>query len=1045
MHTVPRLKIFLPYLVLLAFTLVVVQPLWQAQMLCTDDGFYHINKALVLEETLLAGHFPARWMPQMAWGYGYPHFNYYAPLASFGLIGLHQLGFTYPLAFHLLLSLCVWLAGVGMFRFVREWWGETAGLAAGVAYLTAPYFAFDIVIRGALAETVALIWPPWIFFFLHRALHAGPRSEFSLAAVLSLAGLLFTHNTSALAVAPFTGAYVLFLVWFPSSNGRGAGGEGERVASLWPRLFHGGTLLALGLALAAGFWLPALGERNLVQSDRLLVPPIFTYYTNFLSVRELLAWPRFEDPLLVNPSPEKGLGALAVGLAALGFSANLVRRRHISVSIFFGFFLAAFALLTLPFSRLVWDTVPLIEFIQFPWRLLGPGAFCAAVLAGGCVQVWPKRSAWVAGALMLLLTYGHLGWWYARYCGPMEEITLARTVEYERATGTIGTTAKGEFLPTTVRVFPDDTSIADALMRGEQPAYVSGLPENTPLVIENADVLAYRATMTLTAPAQLVFKQFYFPGWQATLNGQAVAITPTPDFGFISVSVPVGVNTVAFNFGNTPLRTLGELVSWATALILLAAGVWIAKGKQPPFGSVAEEPLSARAGLLLFLCGLALAAARPLLIERVPNWVHHTVFDGESVGAAQNPLRLSFQGGLQLYGFDVDTRSIPGNSAVDAALYVALPEPALRHFWPVMYLRDSAGRDWTHPQAFIPPRWHKEPPPTYLWPADRYAQWARRVGPAPGAPPGEYELWFEVIDRENGANQSILDENGNALQPQWSLGTISIGRPTEPFALEPLTRTHTRFGPITLLGFDELPVQLNAGDSFNLSWHWRSENVTATDVLAQVQWVNANNEVVAEVELEPANHYGTSQWQIGDEWRGQHTLTAPAALPDGAYTLRVAVPGESGSQTLGALAISAPERIFAPPPFEQVSGAQFSGVGELAGYTLTRTAESLQLTLVWKATATPAQRYSVFVHLGDEANVLAQSVAQPANHQRPTPGWLAGEYIVDTHTLALNAVPAGNYTLYVGLFNPVNGERAAASGPGAGADSRVRLTEITFP
>ncbi|MBL8046129.1 MAG: hypothetical protein JNL09_06285, partial [Anaerolineales bacterium] len=951
----PRLKFLLPYIILLAYTLLVVQPLWREQMLCNDDGFYHINKALVLEEVLLAGHFPARWMPQMAWGYGYPHFNYYAPLASFGLIGLHQLGLTYPLAFHFLLSVCVWLAGVGTFRFVREWWGEAAGLVAGVAYLTAPYFAFDIVIRGALAETVALIWPPWIFFFLHRALHAGPRSWFSLAAILSFAALLFTHNTSALAVAPFAGMYVVFLSFFHSLK------EKWEIKERLGKLLHGGALLGLGLALATGFWLPALVERNLVQSDRLLVPPIFTYYTNFLAPWELLAWPRFEDPLLVNPSPEKGLGALAVSLAALGFVASIVHRRQASVSVFFLSFLTAFALLTLPLSRFVWDSVPLIEFIQFPWRLLGPGAFCAAVLAGGCVNIWPKRSVWIAGGLMLALAYGHLGWWYARYCGPIEEITLAQTVAYERATGTIGTTAKGEFLPTTVRVFPDDASIADALIRGEQPVYLSGLPQNTPLVIENADVLSYRATLTLTAPAQLVFKQFYYPGWQATLNGQPVSITPTADFGFISASIPAGVNTIAFSFGSTPLRTAGELVSWATVLILLAASVWIAKGKQSPSGALAQEPLNARAGLLLFLCGVALAGARPLFIERVANPVYHTVFDGERVSAAQNQLRLNFQGGLQLYGFDVDTRAIPGNPAVDAALYVALPEPALRHFWPVMYLRDGAGRDWTHPQAFIPPRWHKEPPPTYLWPAGSYAQWARRVGPAPGTPPGGYELWFEVIDRENGANQSIVDENGNALQPQWSLGAISVGRPTEPFALEPLTRTETYFGPLTLLGFDALPAHVNAGDSFNLSWYWRSEGATNQDLLAQVQWVNANNEVAAQVELEPANNYATSLWQAGDEWRGQHMLTTPAALPSGTYTLRVAVTGQSGTQTLGALVVSAPERTFTPPPFEQTSGAQFSGVGELAGYTLIRTAENLQLTLVWKATATPAQRYSVFV------------------------------------------------------------------------------------
>ena len=57
-------------------------------------------------------------------------------------------------------------------------------------------------------------------------------------------------------------------------------------------------------------------ERGLVHSDRLFVAPIFTWYTNFISARDLLALPRADDPLLMNPSPARAIG-LAPALLAL--------------------------------------------------------------------------------------------------------------------------------------------------------------------------------------------------------------------------------------------------------------------------------------------------------------------------------------------------------------------------------------------------------------------------------------------------------------------------------------------------------------------------------------------------------------------------------------------------------------------------------------------------------------------------------------------------------------------------------------------------------
>src|SRR6185503_7341217 len=109
----------------------------------------------------------------------------------------------------------------------------------------------------------------------------------------------------------------------------------------------------------------ALAERSLVQSDRLLVPPIFTYYTNYLTPGELLAAPKAEDPLLMNPSPAKALGLLAalIGLAgAVTLLRKNVRREHGILIGLFSAGLLGYGLLTLQVSQVAWDNLPLLAF-----------------------------------------------------------------------------------------------------------------------------------------------------------------------------------------------------------------------------------------------------------------------------------------------------------------------------------------------------------------------------------------------------------------------------------------------------------------------------------------------------------------------------------------------------------------------------------------------------------------------------------------------------------------------------------------------------------
>ncbi|MCA9980059.1 MAG: hypothetical protein KDD89_04485, partial [Anaerolineales bacterium] len=87
--------------------------------------------------------------------------------------------------------------------------------------------------------------------------------------------------------------------------------------------------------------------------------------------------------------------------------------------------------------------------------------------------------------------------------------------------------------------------------------------------------------------------------------------------------------------------------------------------------------------------------------------------------------------------------------------------------------------------------------------------------------------------------------------------------------------------------------------------------------------------------------------------------------------------------------------------------------------------DQLDITLWWQVNRATNTNYVAFVQLlGEDGRVITQSDQIPAAYTRPTTSWLPGEFITDLHTLNLPPdLPAGEYRLLVGLYEPVSGER----------------------
>ena len=97
--------------------------------------------------------------------------------------------------------------------------------------------------------------------------------------------------------------------------------------------------------------------------------------------------------------------------------------------------------------------------------------------------------------------------------------------------------------------------------------------------------------------------------------------------------------------------------------------------------------------------------------------------------------------------------------------------------------------------------------------------------------------------------------------------------------------------------------------------------------------------------------------------------------------------------------------------------------------------DSLALTLYWQTDEPLSARYKVFTHLlgetfnADTGNFIwGQVDSEPGGGETPTTTWAPGEIVADRYTIPVAAgAPPGQYTLEIGLYGLVNGERLPVS------------------
>lgn len=553
----------------------------------SDDGRFHVYRMAALARAWSAGVLHPRLFPEFGFGYGQEVLNFYAPLSYWPGALLAALGLNPATAAEITIALGLLLAALAMFGYVRWLWGPAAGLVAAILYTYFPYHLADAFQRGAIPELLAFIFPPlilWAYALAIQAPTSSARQRALLWGTLAWAGLVFTHNLSALLMALAIIPYALMLAAAGPLPASPASGRGE---APWLRLRGVIISLILALGLTATYWLPVLAESPAVG---LGLGASRGYEKHLLPLAQLLTPGPFYsyrgDPTLPIVYRLDWLSAGVLILALIAFLWRWQSKKELKQAkiMLFGLFLAFFALfMTTTASQFIWRPLtPLLGFLQYPWRFLSLAAVGVAVAGGALIPLITggegKESNqysvisvhWgivgVVFVLAMLVSLPKLPY-QALPLSPADTWLPEHMWQEDADAGQIGATWTGEFLPRSV------TEQRWAISRPRPNAQdTPSLPGPPRIQITSVQHLGLSLNVDTPEKMPLRLHQFQAPGWNATVDGQTADIRASTELGLTTIDLfPAGHQEVQFAFGRTASRVIG---AWLSALAALLWGVW---------------------------------------------------------------------------------------------------------------------------------------------------------------------------------------------------------------------------------------------------------------------------------------------------------------------------------------------------------------------------------------------------------------------------------------------------------------------------------------
>ena len=518
----------------------------------------HIGHSLVwniswsrgFTEALLSGEWYPRWLPRLFEGAGSPIFFFYGSMPFYftavgnllcpGCSGQVQLGIGE--------WLIVTASAMAFYTFARGHAGPRAAAAGAVVYALLPYhFAIDLCVRQALGETAAYIWMPLALLGVDRIAHGKP-GVVRLAVAYAL--LAMTHLPSTLLFSGFLVVYAGLWAWTRRSPATVMGSLGG---------------VALGIVLAGVYLVPALRLQDAI-SPQFLWGTYFRYDRWQFWSRDT---PRFWFLLrLLYVIGVTTLAWLVLWVRVLRTSRHEDRLRAVA----WGLFVAGAWFLMTPLSRPLWEALPVLQKVQFPWRVaivVDLAVAATTVLAIERIDFSARRRAAVVclvfAVLPVVFSLVFTAQW-GRWDLSQRQQHRDKIVFLDEA----GLPPEEYLTPWTSGSL---VTIRAALLAA--PGLFHQSSDAGEITVLRRAPRRIQARVAFERPAEVVVRQFYFPGWVARSEGwrEPIRARPSPPYGLTALSLPAGRYDVDIVLSRTWQETAGLATSALGVLIAAAIAI----------------------------------------------------------------------------------------------------------------------------------------------------------------------------------------------------------------------------------------------------------------------------------------------------------------------------------------------------------------------------------------------------------------------------------------------------------------------------------------
>ncbi len=499
---------------------------------------------------------PCRWVPDAGYQYGYPQFNYYPPGVYYLGEVFHLLGFQIIDSVKILFILGFLLSSFAMFLLLKTFLSNFSAFVGAALYTYVPYKAVEVYVRGAMSEFWSLVIFPLIFWSSLELIKTGKLKYIGFFAS-SVGLLLLTHNLMSMIFMP------VVLIWIIAATAL------EKKWNFLPKVFIG---VFLGVGLAAFFSLPVLFEKPFAHLETLL-GGYFDYRQHFVDLYQLFVSNHWgygssylgpgDDLSLTTGHVQWVLALIAALLALFHYKKN----KKISILIIVLFFATLLVLFMMHMrSSFIWEKLPILYYLQFPWRFLAISIFLLSILSACAVHLLTdlkiKNVHLLIGISAVILSFIL----YANFFKPQKWIDIS---DNEKFSGLLWekqlTISIFDYLPIYAK-FPPVTKAPPL------PETLEGEVEFTDYQ-KGSDYQIGEVYVTKKSTVRLPL--FDFPGMTVFVDDKKIKHINNDCrgqnfcLGLITFDIPPGRHIIKAELKDTPIRSIGNALSLVSLLILV--------------------------------------------------------------------------------------------------------------------------------------------------------------------------------------------------------------------------------------------------------------------------------------------------------------------------------------------------------------------------------------------------------------------------------------------------------------------------------------------